>query len=183
MRVKTGRVFESQRKAIVVLIFGILIGFTISEAYSPEPVVVVQPQLGTNVTIVSSPPDGANKVIALIKDAKTSIHLSIYFLDHSGINSALKDAAARGVPVRIITDEESPTKKISGCEIRVCHFYRLYHVKVLIIDSEIVFLGSHNYSGPAFSSNRELSIVTNSTSLAGQLVQYFETDWIRSIPT
>jgi hypothetical protein len=180
VKVKLGPLYETQKKAIAIFVFGLLFGAVIALAASPAEI-HREPGTIANLSLIESPPEGAAEIIKAISEAEEEVLVSVYFLNHRGLLTALEAAAARGVEVKIIVDEESPVKDVKGCDVRVCHFYKLYHTKFLIVDKYVVFIGSHNFTNAAFTANREASIIMQSQVLAESLAEIFETDWARSI--
>lgn len=109
-------------------------------------------------------------VIPLIDQAKKSIEIIVfdwrwYPNDPGGLcqlfNQAIVRAARRGVKVRAIANHADILKPLNTCGIdaRKIVTDRLVHCKIMIIDSEILITGSHNYTQPAFNLNYELSII------------------------
>jgi len=186
MKIKLGKAYETQKKALAVLVFGLLIGTVLTTAYMPFTCEVQQQsykESGGNVTLLATPPGTAGSVIGLIDEADTEILLSVFMLSHAGILNALEEASERGVSVRIIVDDESPVTEVKGAEVRICHFYKIYHSKFMVIDSSLILIGSHNFPGAAFKTNRELSLIYRSSELALAMKEIFESDWARSIGT
>lgn len=98
----------------------------------------------------------------------------------------LGDAAERGVDVRMIADEWLTEKPVLSMlrERGVCIKYdsgeTTTHAKLIIIDSEIVIIGSTNWSYHSFEENHEANAVIRSEELAGQFIDYFEKIWSES---
>lgn len=112
-----------------------------------------------------------NALLSSFKNAKRSIQVSIYSFTNKEIAKALKNAAARGVRVAIIYDKDSNAKNKTSTigylakykNISVCLLegldagkYRgIMHQKMAIVDSELLVLGSANWSKNAFEYNYE----------------------------
>ena len=156
----------------------------------------------------SSPVDISENQVALLNDrdyfegvtsfisiANHSIHMVMfdvkYYPDYpdslaSSLLSALGDAAGRGVDVRIITDEfltEKPVLsmlKEKGANIKFDSRDITTHAKLIIIDSEIVIIGSTNWSYHSIEKNHEANVVIRSPPLAKKFDGYFEKVWAES---
>jgi len=56
------------------------------------------------------------------------------------------------------------------------------HTKGMIVDGRRLLLGSHNWSKPGVTLNRDASLIFDDEELAGYYAQAFEIDWARSNP-
>jgi len=54
------------------------------------------------------------------------------------------------------------------------------HAKLIIVDNEILYLGSINFSSPSLDENRELGILLTSKNLIQQVREVFKMDWENS---
>jgi phosphatidylserine/phosphatidylglycerophosphate/cardiolipin synthase-like enzyme len=57
-----------------------------------------------------------------------------------------------------------------------------HHTKGMIVDGRRVLLGSHNWSKPGVSLNRDASLLIDDTEIAGYFAHAFEVDWARANP-
>ena len=102
-------------------------------------------------------------VIPLIKDAKKSIDVSIFFLTHKNISKELVAAKNRGVDVRVIIDATSASNGYSkhqylrdiGISLKVEQWGGKMHMKSAIIDGKHLILGSMNWTSAGESKNDE----------------------------
>lgn len=119
------------------------------------------------------PFDGAfleESFIKFIKDAKNSIYIGTpYFIPGKEIQTALIDAAKRGVDVKLIVPKlgDHPLVKEAafpyfqplldaGCEIY--RYYRgFYHAKTIVIDEELCDIGTANIDRRSFHINHEIN--------------------------
>ena len=129
-----------------------------------------------------------DKIIPLIKAAKSSIDIVVFdwrmYPESLGstifaFNQAIFQAARRGVKIRAIIhyDNIIPELLRSGIQAKKIKNDRLMHVKMMIIDSTIAIVGSHNYTKNAFERNTELSIVLTGDEGIGDLERYFYNIW------
>ena len=121
------------------------------------------------------------KVIPLIDEAKNSIKIVVfdwlwYPNDPANpvqlFNQSIIRARRRGVKVQVVTNIQYVINvlKQEGCEAKKPMTNRLIHPKMMIIDDEILVIGSHNYTQSAFTMNHEISaIIKGRQDLAGFL--------------
>jgi phosphatidylserine/phosphatidylglycerophosphate/cardiolipin synthase-like enzyme len=138
-------------------------------------------------------------VIPLIENCKASLDILVYewkWYGHQALSSiqqfnlAICSAARRGVHVRALLNIEHSTHPISrintrterflrqaGCEVRMANVGGRTHAKMLIIDKNILVLGSHNFCKSSFSTNAEVSIVVAECPQIEEYQHYFDELW------
>jgi phosphatidylserine/phosphatidylglycerophosphate/cardiolipin synthase-like enzyme len=131
----------------------------------------------------------------LIKGAKHSLRVMMYEMTYyknrasSPTNVLIReliDARKRGVKVEVVLEmkegEDRTTKnnrqsgKIlseGGVEVIYDSPSKTTHTKVLIIDEQLVLLGSTNWTYSALSENNEVSVLIRSKEIAKELTSYF----------
>jgi phosphatidylserine/phosphatidylglycerophosphate/cardiolipin synthase-like enzyme len=143
------------------------------------------------LSVFFTPPAGAAKgLIRYLDGAKKSIQVMTYSFTYVEIADALARAAKRGVEVQVIQDGPTaannfdviPVLLKGGVVVRGNKAHRIFHHKVMIIDSEIVVTGSYNFTNSAEKSNAENMIVLRSATLAQQYYKNFISHWERSYP-
>ena len=123
-----------------------------------------------------------------IDQSKTSIQMSIFSITLTSIGNALKEAKKRGVDIRVIADGEQSQNKYqksilldlvhSGIPVKLDQHKGYMHLKLTVIDDQIVYVGSFNYSKSASSINDEILLKVSDESMAKQLHQEFDRMWI-----
>ena len=124
-------------------------------------------------------------VIEKVKGAKQSIKILMFawrwYDGEQGtkiqkFNNEIIRAAARGVAVRAVCNFEFIASKLSQCgvDIRKCETKKMLHVKMIIVDEKIVFLGSHNLTKNAFEINHELSTLIDEPLAVSRCNVFFE---------
>lgn len=124
-------------------------------------------------------------LIRTIRAAKSDIYIAIYTITDRAICSALVEAVARGVTVRMKYDKESSKfpamrdaigyLKKSGvtCKAISSKVEAKMHHKFAIIDRARVLTGSYNYTAAAGDLNYENLVLIESRSVAQRfLAQY-----------
>ena len=136
-----------------------------------------------------SPKGGCENVILnWIKSANKSIHVLIYSFTLDSISKELISAYRRGVDVKVVFEksqisQSSEYQKLreAGVPVRNDTNPRYMHNKVMIIDGEIVFTGSCNWSTNAEKYNNENLIVIKSREIAKVFEREFEEIWSESV--
>jgi phosphatidylserine/phosphatidylglycerophosphate/cardiolipin synthase-like enzyme len=106
------------------------------------------------------------------------------------IITALEEATARGVQVRVLADgvfaPRYPTlltrlRALPHATVRVLDGKALYggvlHAKFMLVDGRDAWLGSQNFDWRSLGHIRELGVRTSAACLVGPLQDLFETDW------
>jgi len=130
----------------------------------------------------------AEKAIPLIENAKKTIEVIVYewrwYPGEIGtniqqFNNAIINAAKKNVSIRVITQPDSTRKilKENGVQVKEFQSRKKIHTKLMIIDSQIIIIGSHNYTKNAFNLNEEVSLITNEPEMVKRSKQYFENIW------
>jgi phosphatidylserine/phosphatidylglycerophosphate/cardiolipin synthase-like enzyme len=139
--------------------------------------------------------DAARKeiVVQVLKYSPESRREKDYALD-----DALRRAAARGVPVRmIVSDWETDSPEISHLQdlARVPNvivklstvpewsggyipFGRVEHLKYVVVDSLWTWVGTSNWEPGYFTGSRNLAVTMRNRPIAGQARRIFEASWI-----
>jgi phosphatidylserine/phosphatidylglycerophosphate/cardiolipin synthase-like enzyme len=147
----------------------------------------------TEVSLFFSPQGYAatKGILPLIKQAKETIDVSIFFLTHNKISKALVDAKERGVKVRVILDATAATNGYSkhnylrenGIDVKVESWGGKMHMKAAVIDSKHIIVGSMNWTLAGEKKNDENTIIIKNSSIHGnKLSSFFEEMW-NSIPS
>lgn len=103
------------------------------------------------------------------------------------LNYEFLAAARRGVKVRVLLNSDHVGGNISrinsqtahelqraGVAVKIDTTGQLTHAKMVIIDREIVVLGSHNFSERSMNSNNETSVIIRDKLAASQFGRIFE---------
>jgi phosphatidylserine/phosphatidylglycerophosphate/cardiolipin synthase-like enzyme len=113
--------------------------------------------------------DYPNEIIEAVKNSKTSIKVLMYdwrWYSHQPgariqiLNQEIVKAINRGVEVRAVINNRSILNKLKdvGVKAIVTNTQRTLHIKMVIIDDQIIFIGSHNFSVNGFELNHEMSV-------------------------
>jgi len=136
------------------------------------------------------PDDGLAGTVAAIKQAKTSLDLTIFRFDRPEIEKALHAAVARGVKVRALVAHtnrggEKLLRKLEqrllagGVTVtRTGDELLRYHGKMLIVDNRTLHLMLFNYTA-LDARSRSFAIVARNRALVAEAVRLFEADAAR----
>lgn len=140
-------------------------------------------------------------VHGILQRAEKTIYVVMYYVnydlnkvDNVGILvNDLVDAHKRGVKVKVILDRnveygegqdfEVREKnrrafeylKSNGVEVYFDNDNTLTHAKAVVVDDNVVVVGSTNWSASSLSANNETSVIIKSTELAKNFSDYFNT--------
>lgn len=143
------------------------------------------------------------RMIQAFNDARAKIRIMTpYFVAGNALVAALISARLRGVEVEFILPEKNNLSFVKGAteallptllKFGVKFYYRqgiFAHNKVLIVDEDYVCIGSANLDTRSFILNFELNLEVYDLSLAGTLIEDFNTvkkasrkitlDWLES---
>ena len=139
---------------------------------------------GTLISVYFSPKNQVfyNAIIPLIKNAKDTIDIPMFYLTHKGTIQALLDASSRGVKIRIILDAVGAQSAYSkhdilreaGMQVKVENWGGKMHMKSMIVDNEVFVIASTNWTSTAAHTNDENLLIIRNKELAQQFSNEFE---------
>jgi phosphatidylserine/phosphatidylglycerophosphate/cardiolipin synthase-like enzyme len=118
-------------------------------------------------------PGATDPLVNLVDSARRSLLVENEEMDDPSIETALEQAARRGVEVDVVmtySSEWAPALgqlAASGVHVRTyASDASIYiHAKAIVVDSGTAFLGSQNFSRSSLERNRELGLLTTDGSL------------------
>jgi cardiolipin synthase len=111
-----------------------------------------------------------------------------YFVPAEAARYALTSAALRGLDVRLLVPRVGDSRIVSaaarsyydellGAGVRVFEYQpRMLHSKALLVDRDLVLVGSANFDNRSFRLNFELSVLLRDPALAAELEAVYLTD-------
>jgi cardiolipin synthase len=136
-------------------------------------------------------------LVDLLDKAKSDIRIyTPYYIPPRAIEDALIRAVSRGVKVTVITNsaetnDADPAKYAAlshyrksingGVELRE-YQSRMMHVKGVMIDQELLFLGSHNLTHRSFNVNGEVGVFFDNSEMLSRFSKAWEEDLLHSHP-
>jgi phosphatidylserine/phosphatidylglycerophosphate/cardiolipin synthase-like enzyme len=125
----------------------------------------------------------------IIQEAEKSVSISM-FVVKSGIKvdtliKELKNAANRGVKIRILLEDNIRANQsvinslngINNIEIKFDSPQKTTHNKMIIIDENVILIGSTNWTESSLSYANEANVVINNREIAEYFQAYFNYLW------
>lgn len=133
--------------------------------------------------LVLSPFDSRTKIENLVASAEKSIDFYFPYMADESLQEAFFDAARNGVELRGIVEKEFYKENITiiddftseGIRISPLEKDKL-HAKALLIDWEILYVGSINFSTYSFDENREIGVLIKDDIIIKEFQKIFESD-------
>lgn len=141
--------------------------------------------------LIVQPEDGVVPVVTGIRQAKKTIDMPIFRLDHIEVDKAIKSAVKRGVVVRTLiahtnTGGEKGLRKLeqrllaTGATVsRTADDLVRYHNKFMIVDGRTLFVFGFNFTHLDIDRSRSFGIVTSNRRLVQEAIKLFEADFNR----
>jgi phosphatidylserine/phosphatidylglycerophosphate/cardiolipin synthase-like enzyme len=154
-------------------------------------------QLPGTVSLLVQPQDGTKPIVDAIDGAGKSVWLQIYMLTDAAVIDALARAAARGLEVRVLLEENpyNPGNPNGGLSINktiaanmqqrgiqvnfTSDTFAFTHAKTMLVDGATAYVLTYNLTKAATESNREFGVVCRDPSNVNELIHVFEADWAR----
>jgi cardiolipin synthase A/B len=144
------------------------------------------------VQLIITPADGVGPILAAIRSAKKSIEIAIFRFDRKDVETALKDAAAKGVRVTALIafanrGGEPSLRKLelrfldAGIVVaRTANDLSRYHDKYLVIDHRVLCLLSTNFTRLDMDHSRGFGVVTDRADWVREARRLFRADCSRT---
>lgn len=113
--------------------------------------------------------------ISAIQQAQKSIHLVMFGLNDAAILKALAERTSHQIPATIYYDaSESPqiNKKLHQADLHPVRLSGLMHQKILILDQNLVFIGSANMTSSSLLMHDNLVVGLRSNQVADFLTHH-----------
>ena len=109
----------------------------------------------------------------------------MFTITDNRISDAIRDAHARGVKIRVISDndkshdEGSDIQRLEnlGIAVRVDHTNYHMHHKYAVFDEKTTLTGSYNWTRSAAEYNEENIVITADSRITRQFLNEFEKLW------
>lgn len=156
---------------------------------------LLQPRPLAHEVLLFPSDEARQKLCSWIGSATTTLECCVFVISDARVAAELKEAAARGVAVRLITDDKTALDGGSqvfgmasaGVETLVDPDYELksgaapvprhMHHKYAIVDGRVLLCGSYNWSYSASARNNENCVVTEDVYLVAKYSAEFERLW------
>lgn len=137
------------------------------------------------------PDDGLEAILCALRNAKKSVHLTIFRCDLRPIEKALADAVERGVAVHALIANTNRTgarklrvleQRLLGAGVtvtRTADDLERYHDKLLIVDEQKLFVLGFNFTCHELRRRRSMGVATRRRRLVSEALRLFEADAAR----
>lgn len=145
--------------------------------------------LSTGVTIQVQPTDRGAALLAAIRAAKTSVHMTMYLLSNDDVIDALGDLKAAGKDVKVVLNKTFPPNggdnqpafnalTSRGVSVKWApSAYTFTHAKTILIDSEKAFIMTMNLTYTSPTTNREYIATDTDPADVADLEKVFDADY------
>jgi cardiolipin synthase A/B len=155
----------------------------------PSPTPTPAPPSGpVTYTLLTEPDQGLQSIYTLLSSAKKSIDMTMYELSDTTVTGLLTTAAANGLAVRVILDQNNEkannaTAYNTLAPVKVAvHWanptYTCTHQKTITIDAATSAIMTLNLTPEDYSTTRDFAVITNDTADVAAIETTFDADFI-----
>ncbi len=135
--------------------------------------------------LLVSPINSRDKLLTLLSEATSTIDMEAEELSDTPIVSSLGTAAHRGIKVRVVLSNETPSAaqttavtslKASGVQL-VTVANPDIHAKSIVVDGTTAYVGSENFTTESLQYNRELGVILAIPSEVQKIITATNTDF------
>jgi phosphatidylserine/phosphatidylglycerophosphate/cardiolipin synthase-like enzyme len=134
-----------------------------------------QPFVPKRTHLVVSPENAREMLSAFVKGARRQLLIYDVNLQDPVFMKLLTQQAAAGVDVRVL----GKCKPCKGVDVRPLRSLRL-HVRAMVRDGSRAFVGSQSLRRIELDKRREVGVLITNATVARQLRDIFEADWVES---
>jgi len=144
-------------------------------------------------TLIAEPTAGLTSIYNLISSAKTTIDMTMYELTDTTVTSLLATAAADGVTVRVILDQNSEkSSNTTAYNYLTAHnasvhwanpAYTYTHQKTITVDQTTSAIMTLNLTPNYYSTSRDYAVITNDPSDVAAIETTFAADFVNGTIT
>lgn len=143
----------------------------------------------SGVTIQVQPTDAGAALLAAIRGAQKSVHMTMYLLTSNDVIRALGDLKQAGKDVKVVLNRNFPsgenqnqaaynTLKNRGVEVEWApNGYTFTHAKTILVDSEKAFIMTMNLTFTSPTTNREYIATDTDPDDVADLEKIFQADF------
>ena len=169
----------------IIFIMGIALGFSLAIVQPSLSGLFVAQPIGTTLVEPIFSPGSQDVPINLVRAARSNVALEVYSFTSIPLKEELIAATNRGVNVNVILEKSISSNPKMARELRAAGVkvrwgdprFSLTHAKFLVVDGQIVFVGSNNWTFHSFNLNREAGVKLTDVGIAKRFVDVFNTDW------
>jgi phosphatidylserine/phosphatidylglycerophosphate/cardiolipin synthase-like enzyme len=144
-------------------------------------------------TLLTEPDQGLQTIYNLLSSAKKSIDMTMYELSDTQVETILTAAAAKGLAVRVILDQNNEKAnntaaytKLAGGKVGV-HWanpaYACTHQKTITIDGATSAIMTLNLTPDDYTTTRDFAVITNNPADVAAIEATFNADYTNAAIT
>ena len=126
-----------------------------------------------------------NAIRRQFEKVKLSADVCVFTITDNRISDAIRDAHARGVKIRVISDNDKSLDEGSdiqrlenlGIAVRIDRTRYHMHHKYAVFDQKTTLTGSYNWTRSAAEFNEENFVITSDSRITKQFLNEFEKLW------
>ncbi len=142
-------------------------------------------------TLIVLPDDTAKPVIEAIEGASRSLRVKMFVLSEPSLLNALTAATRRGVQTRVLLnpyrrggeqENEASRRALARAGVNVKDAnpaFDVTHEKSMVVDDEIAFVGSFNWTAKNLFETRDYGVITTHRQDVDEIGGCFDADWGR----
>jgi phosphatidylserine/phosphatidylglycerophosphate/cardiolipin synthase-like enzyme len=143
----------------------------------------------TTGKLLVAPINARARLLDLIGNAQTKLDLELEELSDSQIFPALVAAHDRGVAVRVVLSDDTPTSaqanavatiKADGIPVKKLSTPYV-HAKAIVADDTLAYVGSENLTQNSLDSNRELGLIVSAASEVAKVEATIDADFAAGV--
>jgi phosphatidylserine/phosphatidylglycerophosphate/cardiolipin synthase-like enzyme len=154
----------------------------------PQPAPTPKPTPGgAAYTLVTEPDQGLTPIYNLLSSAKKSIEMTMYELSDTQATTILTTAAAHGIAVRVILDQNNEKANNTGAyntltagKVSV-HWanaaYACTHQKAITVDQATSAIMTLNLTSEDYATTRDFAVITNNSADVAAIEATFNADF------
>jgi cardiolipin synthase A/B len=161
---------------------------------TPAPTPTPTPTSGTaTYTLITMPDDGLTALYNLLSSATKSIDMTMYELTDTTVTSILTKAAAAGIAVRVILDQNNEkqanttaynTLAAGGVAVHWANpAYAVTHQKTITVDSATSAIMTLNLTTEDYPMTRDFAVITNDAADVAAIETTFNADFTNATIT
>ena len=145
----------------------------------------------SNLSLIVEPSDNGDALLAAIKAAKVSVHMTMYILTDNDITQALVDQKAANLDVKVVLNQTFPSGQgnSNSSDYDTLHnasadmvvwassSFTYTHEKCVIIDGKTAWIMTMNAATSSPKANREYLVIDNEPGDVAEAESIFEADF------
>ncbi|MGH3744620.1 MAG: phospholipase D-like domain-containing protein, partial [Mycobacteriales bacterium] len=176
-------------RRLALLLAGFLVAAVAAAGCGSARPVAALPTLptGSGDTVLVEPDDGYDTLYSWLGAARSTLDLTMYELVDARAETVLEAAAARGVRVRVLLDQQLERRanlpaylalRARGVQVHwASSRYAATHEKAFVVDGRALVVMSLNLTSRYYATSRDVAVLTRSAADVTAAQHVFDADW------